>query len=354
MERNIIAMIVLGMFFIVPFQVQAEELEKEHGGLLSKTADQLLGATENLVNTVQTTVQDVEEVVPVLKPGTNVISEVEKNTLPIVEDVVIGVTDTTDTVLTEVVDEVDKTVKTLPVTPVVTPILTTTTETLSEVASEVQTVVKSSEETVKNVVDKVVEEKGRNPIEESTNVQITEISTKTTNLSSEKEELPSIAETKTPIDVTVTDEPVGEETTLKKVAVEVELEGPEKVDEIYEHHIEVDKKKTAHKIQQKIITEAIQEQNLKVPVIPALPLGPDAKMTVASGVTWGGQGNTFSSGVSSLSTGSDVLHGFLPSDEMLKELTKKKWYHKNSYAVIQWIHTPLRKPPVLTPFLYVI
>lgn len=359
MLRKIIAIIVLGMFFIIPFQVQAEELEKSGGGLLSNTGDQLLGATEKLVNTVHTTVQDVEKAIPVLKPGIDVVSEVEKITLPIVEDVVIGATDTTETVLTKVVEGVDETVQTLPVTPVVTPILSTTTETLSEVASDVQTVVKSSEDTVKSVVDIVIEDKSENSIEVSPNVQSTEslspVATNTNlNTSSKTEELPPIVETKTPIDVDVVIEPVKEEITPEKEAAEVDLKGPEKMNAAFETNMEVDDKKNAQISPMKIITETIQEQDVTVPVNPTIPLGPNPKMTMTSEGTWNGQGNTFSSGVSLLSTGSDVFHGLLPSEEMLKDLTKKKWYHKNSYAVIQWIHTPLRKPPVLTPFLYVI
>lgn len=345
------------MFFMIPFQVQAEELEEEHGGLLNKTGDQLLGTTEKLVNTVQTTVNDVEKAIPILKPVTDVVLEAEKITLPIVEDVVIGATDTTETVLMGVVEGVDKTIETLPVTPVVTPILTTTTKTLNEVVSEVQTVVDSSEETVKNVVDIVVEEKSRNPIVKSPNVPAAEglsPDATNTNFFTEKEELPPIVETKTPIDVNVGIEPVKEEIAPEKVATEVDLKGPEKVDEVYGTKMEVDDKKSSQKNPLKIITQTVQEGDAKVPVNPTIPLGSDPKMTMTSGGTWNGQGNTFSSGGSLLLTGSDVFHGLLPSEEMLKELTKKKWYHKNSYAVIQWIHTPLRKPPVLTPFLYVI
>lgn len=342
---------------MIPFQVQAEELEEEHGGLLNKTGDQLLGTTEKLVNTVQTTVNDVEKAIPILKPVTDVVFEAEKITLPIVEDVVIGATDTTETVLMGVVEGVDKTIETLPVTPVVTPILTTTTKTLNEVVSEVQTVVDSSEETVKNVVDIVVEEKSRNPIVESPNVPAAEglsPDATNTNFFTEKEELPPIVETKTPIDVNVGIEPVKEEIAPEKVATEVDLKGPEKVNEVYGTKMEVDDKKSSQKNPLKIITQTVLEGDAKVPVNPTIPLGSDLKMTMTSGGTWNGQGNTFSSGGSLLLTGSDVFHGLLPSEEMLKELTKKKWYHKNRYAVIQWIHTPLRKPPVLTPFLYVI
>lgn len=67
---------------------------------------------------MQTTIQDVEKAIPVLKSVTKVVSEVEKITLPIIEDVVIGVTDTTETTLTKVVEGVDKTVNTLPTVPV--------------------------------------------------------------------------------------------------------------------------------------------------------------------------------------------------------------------------------------------
>jgi len=370
------------MFFLVPYHVQAEETEKTPEGLLSKTGDQLLRTTEKLVKTLQTTVHDVEKAIPVLKPVTGVVSEVEKITLPIVEDVVIGVTDSTETVLTEVVEGVDKTVNTLPAVPVVTPILTTTTHTLSEVVSEVQTVVNSSEETVKNVVDIVVEEKGRNPIVESPNDRtivessnnpiIEDTTPRTsieripidqpiensnqdiTNLPFEKENISPNTEKKTPIDDSVSIETVGEETSLTEVVAEDNLRLPEKDLEIYSNNMEVLAPKIAQDNRLKIQADVNRNKDVKVPVNPVIPLGPDPQMIITSGVTWNGQGNTFSSSGSFLSTVNDILLGFLPAEEMLKEFTKKKWYHKNSYAIIQWIHTPLRKPPELTPFLYVI
>lgn len=391
MVKKIIAMIILGMFFIAPYQVQAEESKEKTGGILSETTDQLLGTTENLVKTVQTTIQDVENVIPVLKPVTKVVSEVEKITLPIIEDVVIGVTDTTETTLTKVVEGVDKTVNTLPTVPVVTPIFTTTTHTLNGVVSEVKTVVNSSGETVKNVVDIVVEEKERNPIVEipkdqaivgspkdqtivdsskdpiiedtppktsietiPINQPIENLNQDSTNLSFEKESVYPIIEKKTPIDDTVAIETVKEETSLTEVAVEDDLRLAEKDFEIYSNNMEVLDAKMALDNRIKIQAEVIQNKDVQLPVNPAIPLGPDSQMVLTSGITWNGQGNSFSSSGSFLSSGNDILLGFLPAEEMLKEMTKKKWYHKNSYAIIQWIHTPLRKPPELTPFLYVI
>lgn len=373
MVKKIIAMIILGMFFIAPYQVQAEESKEKTGGILSETTDQLLGTTEDLVKTVQTTIQDVENAIPVLKPVTKVVSEVEKITLPIIEDVVIGVTDTTETTLTKVVEGVDKTVNTLPTVPVVTPIFTTTTHTLNGVVSEVKTVVNSSGETVKNVVDIVVEEKERNPIVEipkdpiiedtppktsietiPINQPIENLNQDSTNLSFEKESVYPIIEKKTPIDDTVAIETVKEETSLTEVAVEDDLRLAEKDFEIYSNNMEVLDAKMALDNRIKIQAEVIQNKDVQLPVNPAIPLGPDSQMVLTSGITWNGQGNSFSSSGSFLSSGNDILLGFLPAEEMLKEMTKKKWYHKNSYAIIQWIHTPLRKPPELTPFLYVI
>ena len=389
MVKKIIAMIILGMFFVAPYQVQAEESEEKPSGILSKTTDKLLGTTEELVKTVQTTIQDVEKDIPVLKPVNEVVSEVEKITLPIVEDVVIGVTDSTETTLTKVVEGVDKTVNTLPTVPVVTSILTTTNHTLNEVVSEVKTVVTSSGETVKNVVDIVVEEKGRNPIVEipkdqaiveipegqtivdSSKDQIIEdtppktsietipinqpiesLNNDSTNLSFEKENVYPIIEKKTSIDDTV--ETVKEETSLTEIAVEDDLRLAEKDIEIYSNNMEVLAPKMALDNRIKIQVEVNQNKDVQLPVNPAIPLGPDSQMVLTSGITWNGQGNSFTSSGSFLSSGNDILIGFLPAEEMLKEMTKKKWYHKNSYAIVQWIHTPLRKPPELTPFLYVI
>lgn len=386
MVKKIIAMIILGIFFIAPYQVQAEESEEKPRGILSKTTDKLLGTTENLVKTVQITIQDVEKAIPVLKPVTEVVSEVEKTTLPIVEDIVIGVTDTTETTLTKVVDGVDKTVNTLPTVPVVTPILTTTTHTLNGVVSEVKTVVNSSGESVKNVVDIMVEEKGSNPIVEipkdqaivespkdqtiidsskedttpKTNIEtipinqpIENFNQNSTNLSFDKENVYPIIEKKTSIDDTVVNETVKEETSFTEVAVEDDLRLAEKDIEVYSNNMEVLAPTMALENQIKIQAEVIQNKDVQFPVNPAIPLVPDSQMVITSGYTWNGQGNSFSSSGSFLSSGNEILLGFLPAEEMLKEMTKKKWYHKNSYAIVQWIHTPLRKPPELTPFLYV-
>jgi len=387
MVKKIIAMIILGIFFIAPYQVQAEESEEKPRGILSKTTDKLLGTTENLVKTVQITIQDVEKAIPVLKPVTEVVSEVEKTTLPIVEDIVIGVTDTTETTLTKVVEGVDKTVNTLPTVPVVTPILTTTTHTLNGVVSEVKTVVNSSGESVKNVVDIMVEEKGSNPIVEipkdqaivespkdqtiidsskedtppkttietiPINQPIENFNQNSTNLSFDKENVYPIIEKKTSIDDTVANETVKEETSFTEVAVEDDLRLAEKDIEVYSNNMEVLAPTMALENQIKIQAEVIQNKDVQFPVNPAIPLVPDSQMVITSGYTWNGQGNSFSSSGSFLSSGNEILLGFLPAEEMLKEMTKKKWYHKNSYAIVQWIHTPLRKPPELTPFLYVI
>lgn len=387
MVKKIIAMIILGIFFIAPYQVQAEESEEKPRGILSKTTDKLLGTTENLVKTVQITIQDVEKAIPVLKPVTEVVSEVEKTTLPIVEDIVIGVTDTTETTLTKVVEGVDKTVNTLPTVPVVTPILTTTTHTLNGVVSEVKTVVNSSGESVKNVVDIMVEEKGSNPIVEipkdqaivespkdqtiidsskedtppkttietiPINQPIENFNQNSTNLSFDKENVYPIIEKKTSIDDTVVNETVKEETSFTEVAVEDDLRLAEKDIEVYSNNMEVLAPTMALENQIKIQAEVIQNKDVQFPVNPAIPLVPDSQMVITSGYTWNGQGNSFSSSGSFLSSGNEILLGFLPAEEMLKEMTKKKWYHKNSYAIVQWIHTPLRKPPELTPFLYVI
>jgi len=383
--KKIIAMIILGMLFINSHPVQAEESETESGGLLSKTSNHLLGTTDKLVKTVHTTVNEVEKTIPVLNPVTDVVSEVGKSTLPAVEGVVTSIIDTTETVLSEVGEGVDQTVKTLPTIPIVTPILTTTTQTVDEVVSEVQTVVSSSEKAVKNIVNVVVEEKDRNPIVETpkdqitvdtSNEQITEhtpskttkeriphnqsiepLNQDITNLPVEKENVKPIIETTVPINNNVAIEPVRDENPLTKVVVEEGLRVPNKDLGIYSNNMEVAESKIVQDNRITVKVEAIQSQDGRVPVNPfnpVIPVVPDPQMTVTSGITWNGPGNTFSSSGSFLSVGYDVLLGFLPSEEMLKELTKKKWYHKNSYAIIQWIHTPLRKPPELTPFLYVI
>lgn len=47
------------------------------------------------------------------------------------------------------------------------------------------------------------------------------------------------------------------------------------------------------------------------------------------------------------------VSGTLTSIEVLQPAIDKLWYHKNSYALIQWFHTPLGKPPKTAPFLNV-
>lgn len=365
MSKTKVTLMFFLLLTIIPFQVEAEDTEQEEkrSGLLSNTVNNLLGTTEEIVDSVQETVTEVEKSVPVLKPVTNVVSEVEKVTLPVVHDVVTGVTEATDSTLSGVVEGVGKTFNRLPEIPVVTPVLNKTTETLDAVTSDVQTIVDTSEETVGNIVNIVVEEKlVQTPaLVTKPDIKPTTISTTTGEKpSSNNSEQEVSEEAKQPakeqvIDATVVEVPVPAQPIIDTIVSENESTSrsvPLRVEDdesFYPGELTDSNEKGI-----KLIEKDAKKQTVKVPVIPAIPLGPEQKMIINSGAAWSGQKNVSSTGLSFLNSGNDVLQGFLPSDEMLKELTKKKWYHQNSYAIVQWIHTPLRKPPEATPFLYVI
>lgn len=359
------------LLYVIPFQVQAADSDQEQqkrSGLLNNTVTSLLGTTEGIVNSVQGTVTELEKVVPVLKPVTNVVTEVEKVTLPVVHDVVTGVTEATDSTLSVVVNEVEKTVKTLPEVPVVTPVLNKTTETLGAVTSEVQTIVDSSEETVGNIVNILVEEKQEpkpvlvtNPdIKATTSSNTTTITTNEDRASSHQSELEVSEEAKQPAKKQVIDATVGEVPAPEKLIIDSIVSENESASSSVPIVVEDNESfypralTDSDEKEIKVMKKVVKKQTVEIPVTPAIPLGPEQKMIINAGATWGGQTNASSIGLSFLNSGNDVLQGFLPSDEMLKDLTKKKWYHKNSYAIVQWIHTPLRKPPEVTPFLYVI
>ena len=360
------------LLYVIPFQVQAADTDQEqqkHSSLLNNTVTSLLGTTEVIVNSVQETVTEVEQVVPVLKPVTNIVSEVEKATLPVMHDVVTGVTEATGSTLSGVVDEVEKTVETLPEVPVVTPVLNNTTETLDAVTSEVQTIVDASEETVGNIVNIMVEEKEEpkpvlvtNPdIKSITNSNATTITTNEDKAPSLQSELEVSEEAKRPAKEQVIDETVGEVPAPAQPTIVDTIVTENSKDSIKITLINLDTESfhpreltDSDEKEIKVMKKVVKKQIVEIPVTPAIPLGPEQKMIINGGATWGGQTNASSIGLSFLNSGNDVLQGFLPSDEMLKDLTKKKWYHKNSYAIVQWIHTPLRKPPEVTPFLYVI
>lgn len=60
-------------------------------------------------------------------------------------------------------------------------------------------------------------------------------------------------------------------------------------------------------------------------------------------------------GTSKVSGGHGSVNGmFFAALELLHPATEKLRYYKNGYALIQWFHTPLGKPPKFAPFLNVI
>ncbi|MDI2587906.1 hypothetical protein OR571_12440 [Psychrobacillus sp. NEAU-3TGS] len=110
-------------------------------------------------------------------------------------------------------------------------------------------------------------------------------------------------------------------------------------------HIKQDKKLTG-KAEKKETKKSFNKSSI---VLPSIPVKQKKKVIVTP------ISNTSTSAPSSASNSVVVQSGdapfaLLPSQELMKELTRKKWYHKNHYAIIQWIHTPLRKPPEVTPF----
>ena len=354
----------------------------------SQVVENLVGEVVNPNPSVQAVTKEVQKVeqntnklvgyvvTEITKPNATVnavTDEVNKLTNQKLTGAKEGLSKVTNTANTTV-NVVDGTVNSLPEVPVVTPVLKETTNTLKTVTSKVQDTVSTGDEAIKETITSVENVFAPPPPKmQDTEKPNTVIETNNPTPVTQKEptagsNLPDL------IEETGKDLPIVEVTkpgkSSKLIRLEASLEDLDTPEVTVENGTNTEAVKelvtkenfmpqalqTMENTKNTVQTEAKVVNEVSVesetPLIPIEPGANHAKVMLNSSTVFFGNTHVNTTGHSSV-TGHDVLPGLLPSQEMMKELKRKKWYHKNSYAIIQWFHTPLRKPPETTPFLYV-
>ncbi|MEI4769046.1 hypothetical protein WAX74_05150 [Psychrobacillus sp. FJAT-51614] len=337
--KNRLLALLLGccLFLLFPVQVFGEE----KSGLLETNVYHLVGTTGEVVNSVQSIGSEPlsEESLSDQKHDTDGRTEAQERTIPVIEEIVAEVTSNTDSITTVVIDDDDETIEANPEIQVVTPVLRETQETIKRLNTEIKKTVVSGNEEVNDLV-----EKGLNTIPQK---------------SPKKDTLSNQWRTKipiTPIKImeVETNQTLEIDDTTEKVVISTN--SLDKV-EIFENQVmKSDKGIMDGEIFLKIEnTSALKEDNTSLkkaknqkdpeaPVLPFIPLAQELIFIQTTNPIGNGNSKVASTSFTFF-TGSDIVVGALPSEKLMKELRRKKWYHKNSYAIIQWIHTPLRKPP---------
>ncbi|WP_391119683.1 hypothetical protein [Psychrobacillus sp. L3] len=343
MKNGFIACIVSTIFLVVlPFQVKGEENDRNRG-LLGETIDQLISTTEEVVDTVKTNISQTIPSQSILNP----VTEGKEQSIPIIEHVVSEVRNTTDSTVNNLVNAVEESVENLPEVPIVSSELKVTAKRVRKVTTEVQKTVKTGGKAVKKVndiVENVTEKKLDKTLSEEINITkppLTSTPSKQSKNLILVESVPPFSHIKNPdeasnktskgtenVELQEVERQLGKITNKTSVNSEVIISN----DVVKTNQI----KNTSKKI--------IEVKKMKNAAKTTFPVGQNRKVVVTSSAVITGSSNVTLSGVSFL-LGGDIPIVLLTSHQMLKELARKKWYHKNSYAIIQWIHTPLRKPP---------
>ena len=375
-----------------------EAIVEETSKSVGKTVKDTVGFTEETVKKVSAPVEN-KAVTSTLKNTGELVEKAVENTTPVAKTAVKEVTKTTEKTTSEVFDAVDKTVEKLPEVPVVTPVVKEVNKTVQKVTEEVQhtfenttdlvnetveTVTDTAEKTVEkttDVVDKAAdipyqEEKvDAAPKPESTKENVQDIPDETPKpvvppAGSAEEEQPADSEQPVKNEVPVRGEDavdtkeVMEATPvfIEEKAIEVSEEQPTVTEKnnikqpAASGRIDIDETTVAlSNMTQSPAAENEEEgkepaASAQMPIFPEKQDGDRTMAIVPAPVN----PSTTQASVSFTGHNADLGYGTISPSEMLKVSTEKLWYHKNSYAIIQWIHTPLRKPPETTPFLYVI
>ena len=349
---------LLGISALILFPYQAYgETNDERKGLLGESITKLVEETKNVTEEVNSTlenalpVEKVEEILTVIEPVVETVKEVEEQTSAAVGQVVNEVPSTTESVVSDVMNLVDETVETVPDAPIVTPILTEVNGSLKQVTNKVQETVEEVSSTALVVIDEkdlpIVEEKNQTnkgpqkqieqPIKTDTAplVEESKIPQESTIPTAAPEKLVSV-----PVSVPAVEEsPQQNQSAVEKPMPILENESF-KVEEIKQH------KKITGKADKK---EVKKSSNKSSNVLSSIPDKQKKKVILTPISSTSTIAPSFASNSIIIQTG-DTPFALLPSQDLMEELTRKKWYHKNHYAIIQWIHTPLRKPPEMTPF----
>lgn len=364
-----------------------------------KSVDQTVNDTLEFTGTALKNASNPVEnkaITSTVKDTGKLVEKVVGNTTPAAKNAVKEVTGTTEKTTSEVFKAVDETVNNLPEVPVVTPVVKEVNKTVNQVTTSVQKTVQKTNDAVNGTVEAVTD------TAEKTIGETVETFDKATDLPAQEEEAPALPTPEKDAPAIVPP-PVE---TPKPAAPSPEPEAPTATEKPLENELPAEtatsSPHTAPAVENAITVSKVQEPaagNESGTSRPAAALGADIDATpeammyksqpaasknepvkngkneasaaskavklpvnsedqdrerpVAAIPASSGSSSTFASN-SFAGHNADLGLGTLSDAEMLKASTEKLWYHKNSYALIQWIHTPLRKPPIHTPFLYVI
>ena len=335
---------------MLPTYAHGEEQTNEKRGLLSGTVTELIEKTENITEEVNSTVdhalpvKQIEEITKVAEPVVEILEKVDGKTTPIVEKALIEVPPITESIVSEVGSIVEETIEVVPEVPIVTPVLTEVNGSVKKVTSKVQETVEEGSSTVQAVIGKketpIVEEKRPAAVEPQKQAEDKVSLVEESNPVQESTSLIDPPEETVSVPAPIVKEPpqhsqptVDEEITIIK-------------EELFEDLQANQEKKIIEKANKKEIKKST---NKSLSVLPPIPDSEQKKVVVTTVSTTSTSAPSSGANLGPVQSG-DTLFALLPSQELMKELMRKKWYHKNHYAIIQWIHTPLRKPPEMSPF----
>lgn len=374
-----------------------EETTKSVGKTVKDTVDFTAGTVEKLSDPVGNKV-----ITSTVKDTGSLVEKAVGNTTPVVKTTVKETTGTVTKTTSEVFDAVDKTVDNLPAVPVVTPIVKEVNKTVQKVTSGVQQTVEKTTDAVNETVEVITDttEKTVDVVGGAADLPYQEENTTPVQPESPVTEKPAKEEVTRPaVPVTQPQAPSDNEFPVNEVPADIQPpveNGTPAIDEtgtektplqeappaligkevievpatqpIAEENNDVKQPAAAGPME---INEAPVASMTQLPVAenemdrnevakettpvaqtPIFPTEQDGSRAVATVPVQSGSPSAQASG-SFAGHSADLGYGTISSSEMFKVSTEKLWYHKNSYAIIQWIHTPLRKPPAATPFLYV-
>lgn len=381
---------------------------KETVGSVDKTVKDTLEFTGNALNKASDPAGN-KIVASTLKDTGKLVEKVVGNTTPVAKTTVKEVTNTTEKTTSEVFKAVDQTVDNLPEVPVVAPVVKEVNKTVAKVTGGVQKTVEKTNDAVNGTVEAATD------TAEKTVGSATEVIDKAADLPYEEEKAPALqtpekneqaapapmpAPVENPMPAAPSPEPskpvVEVPAAIEKPAEEeiavpadseqikvpaesinpIAEEGPAIIKEekpvleagsginppVAALGADIDATPEAF-VYEEVLTEgenelAATEENKTAAVSKAkLPVYPEDQDRGRSIATVPASSSSSSSVFASNSFAghqADLSLGTLSDADILKASTEKLWYHKNSYAIIQWIHTPLRQPPIHAPFLYVI
>ncbi|WP_144510248.1 hypothetical protein [Bacillus sp. FJAT-22090] len=351
----LVLLIGVSALFMLPYQAQGEELNNEKRGYLSDSITRLMENTETVTEGVHSTLNNtipaeaLGDVFNVVEPAVGIVIEVEEQTNTVVENAVKELPPTTEFIVSEVTSILEETIESVPEVPIVTPVLTEVNNSVKKVTNKVQETVEEGTGTVLTVID---QEDVPLPHQEL----IITGSTKKLKEPRKTDKTPLVEKSEEVVQEATIEPALSEEIVEEEI-----VKGVKESPQINLLKVEKDLANTEQEVvkvlqvkqEYKAIEKANKKEIIKTTKIPTiLPPIPEKqkKNVIVTPIVTTSTSSPSSSSSSVMVQSGDSLFALLPSQEPMKELIRKKWYHKNHYAIIQWIHTPLRKPPENTPF----